>query len=34
MRDEHEQDALKLALTQFSPDFQQLVDEMEAQASH
>jgi hypothetical protein len=34
MTDAHEQDALKLALTQYPPDFQQLVDEMQAQASH
>jgi hypothetical protein len=34
MRDEHEQNALKLAITQNSPDIQQLVDEMEAKASH
>jgi hypothetical protein len=34
MTDEHEQDALKQALTQCSPDFQNLVDEMQAQASH
>jgi hypothetical protein len=31
---ENERDALKLALTQYSPDFQQLVYEMQAQASH
>jgi hypothetical protein len=34
MTDEHEQDSLKLALTQYSPDFQRLVDEMQGQASH
>jgi hypothetical protein len=34
MTDKHEQDALKLAFTQYSPDFQQLVDEMQAQTSH
>jgi hypothetical protein len=34
MTDEHEQDALKLGLSQYSPDFQELVNEMQAQASH
>jgi hypothetical protein len=34
MTDEHLQDCLTLALTQYSPDFQQLVDEMQAQTSH
>jgi hypothetical protein len=34
MTDEHRQDFLKLALTQYSPDFQQMVDEMQAQTSH
>jgi hypothetical protein len=34
MTDEHKQDALKLALTQYPPDFQKLEDEMQAQASH
>jgi hypothetical protein len=32
--DEHLQDSLKLALTQYSPDFHQMVDEMQAQMSH
>jgi hypothetical protein len=31
--DEHLQHSLKLALTQYSPDFQQMVDEMQAQTS-
>jgi hypothetical protein len=34
MTDEHLQDSLKLALTQYSLDFQQMVDEMQAQVSH
>jgi hypothetical protein len=34
MTDEHLQDSLKLALTQYSPDFQQMVDEMQTQTSH
>jgi hypothetical protein len=34
MTDEHLQDSLKLALTQYSPDLQQMVDEMQAQTSH
>jgi hypothetical protein len=34
MTDEHLQDSLKLALTQFSRDFQQMVGEMHAQTSH
>jgi hypothetical protein len=34
MRDEYLQDSLKLALTQYSPDFQQMVGEMHAQTSY
>jgi hypothetical protein len=34
MTDEHLQESLKLALTQYSPDFQHLVEEMQAQTSH
>jgi hypothetical protein len=34
MTDEHLQDSLKLSLTQYSPDFQQRMDEMQAQTSH
>lgn len=34
MTDEHLQDSLKLALTQYSPDIQQMVNEMQTQASH
>jgi hypothetical protein len=34
MTDASLQDSLKLALTQYSPDFQQMVDEMLAQTSH
>jgi hypothetical protein len=34
MTDEHLQDSLKLTLTQYSPDFQQMVYEMQAQTSH
>jgi hypothetical protein len=32
--DEHLQESLKLALTHYSPDFHQMVDEMQAQMSH
>ncbi|KAJ7317811.1 hypothetical protein JRQ81_003973, partial [Phrynocephalus forsythii] len=32
--DEHLQDSLRLALTQHSPNFKKLVDEMQAQTSH
>jgi hypothetical protein len=32
--DEYLQDSLKLALTQYPPDFQKMVDEMQAQTSH
>jgi hypothetical protein len=34
MADQHLQDSLQLALTQYSPAFQQRVDEMQAQTSH
>ncbi|XP_066495938.1 general transcription factor II-I repeat domain-containing protein 2B-like [Tiliqua scincoides] len=34
MTDEHLQDSLRLALTQHSPNFKKLVDEMQAQTSH
>jgi hypothetical protein len=34
MADEYLQDSLKLALTQYSPHFQQMVNEMQAQTSH
>jgi hypothetical protein len=34
MTDEHLQDSLKLALTQYLPDFQQMVHEMQALTSH
>jgi hypothetical protein len=34
MTDEYLQDSLQLALTQYSPDFQQMMDEMQAQTSH
>jgi hypothetical protein len=34
MTDEHLEDSLKLALTQYSPDLQQMVDGMQAQTSH
>jgi hypothetical protein len=33
MADEYLQDSLKLALTQYSPDFQEMMDEMQAQTS-
>jgi hypothetical protein len=33
MTDEHLQDSLKLALNQYSCEFQQMVDEMQAQTS-
>jgi hypothetical protein len=34
MTDEHLQVSPKLALTKYTPDFQQMVDEMQAQTSH
>jgi hypothetical protein len=34
MADEHLQDSLKLALNQYSHDFQHMVDEMQDQTSH
>jgi hypothetical protein len=34
MADEHLQDSLKLALTQYSDVFQQMAHEMQAQTSH
>jgi hypothetical protein len=34
MTDEHRQHSLKLVLTQNLPDFQEMVDEMQAQTSH
>jgi hypothetical protein len=34
MTNEHLQDSLKLALTQYSPHFQQMVGEMQAQPCH
>jgi hypothetical protein len=34
MTDEHLQDSMKLALAQYSPNFQQMMDEMQAKTPH